>query len=192
MPKQLALASQLALFNMDGGGPTPTTGSKRFPRSQKLKDTCDMCSASKVRCNKEKPICSRCEQLGYPCFYSPARRMGRPHPPKRTASQNRVEVAGEPPERQPINRPTHESIESESNVPPNVAQTSLEHETQEQTTNKRLGSEVRFNSDAVLDFHRSAISLNGQLKSPPTDLYTRKKVRQQEHGEDTAMFNFYD
>ncbi|KAI9689783.1 MAG: hypothetical protein M1822_009665 [Bathelium mastoideum] len=34
-----------------------------------------MCSASKVRCDKRKPVCSRCQRLGYPCFYSPARRI---------------------------------------------------------------------------------------------------------------------
>ena len=34
-----------------------------------------MCSASKVRCDKQKPMCSRCEKLSYPCFYSPARRI---------------------------------------------------------------------------------------------------------------------
>ncbi|CEJ60096.1 hypothetical protein PMG11_08682 [Penicillium brasilianum] len=50
------------------------------PPSQKLKDSCDMCSSSKVKCNKEKPLCSRCRKLGYPCSYSPARRIGRPHP----------------------------------------------------------------------------------------------------------------
>lgn len=42
---------------------------------QRIKDTCDMCSASKVKCNKKKPICSRCGRLDYPCFYSPARRI---------------------------------------------------------------------------------------------------------------------
>lgn len=44
----------------------------------RLKDSCDMCSASKVRCNRQKPICIRCEKLGFQCFYSPARRVGRP------------------------------------------------------------------------------------------------------------------
>ena len=68
--------------------------------AHRLKDTCDMCelnrlyvlflgiwsnelclprnltgSASKVRCNKTKPVCNRCQRLGYPCFYSPARRI---------------------------------------------------------------------------------------------------------------------
>lgn len=48
-----------------------------------------MCSSSKVKCNKEKPMCSRCRKLGYPCFYSPARRIGRPHPSRRNASISR-------------------------------------------------------------------------------------------------------
>lgn len=48
-------------------------------RGQKLKDTCDICAASKVKCEKQRPQCSRCEKLGHRCFYSPARRKGRPH-----------------------------------------------------------------------------------------------------------------
>jgi hypothetical protein len=51
----------------------------RSTRIPKLKDACDMCSASKVKCDKTKPICSRCERLGYPCFYSPARRIRKRH-----------------------------------------------------------------------------------------------------------------
>ncbi|KAH8694993.1 hypothetical protein BGW36DRAFT_428889 [Talaromyces proteolyticus] len=53
----------------------PGTG----PSTQKLKDSCDMCSASKIRCDKQKPRCGRCIKLNYPCFYSPARRMGNSH-----------------------------------------------------------------------------------------------------------------
>ncbi|KAK7209426.1 hypothetical protein V2G26_016604 [Clonostachys chloroleuca] len=45
----------------------------------KLKDSCDACSAFKVRCTKEKPICSRCCKMKRSCRYSPARRAGRPH-----------------------------------------------------------------------------------------------------------------
>jgi hypothetical protein len=52
-------------------------------QSQRLKDTCDMCSASKVRCDKIKPVCGRCKRLEYPCFYSPARRI-----PKRPNHQS--------------------------------------------------------------------------------------------------------
>ncbi|CAG8933250.1 unnamed protein product [Penicillium salamii] len=48
------------------------------PKPPKLKDSCDKCSASKVRCTKEKPSCTRCDKLCYVCSYSPARRVGRP------------------------------------------------------------------------------------------------------------------
>ncbi|KAK3297915.1 uncharacterized protein B0H64DRAFT_393389 [Chaetomium fimeti] len=54
----------------------PAWSLERPPR--RLKDSCDMCSASKVRCDRQKPICGRCDKLAYPCFYSPARRVGRP------------------------------------------------------------------------------------------------------------------
>ncbi|KAB5566221.1 hypothetical protein GE09DRAFT_730862 [Coniochaeta sp. 2T2.1] len=52
----------------------------------KLKDSCDSCSASKVRCTKEKPTCTRCTKLEHDCYYSPARRIGRPN---RTFSSDR-------------------------------------------------------------------------------------------------------
>ena len=45
----------------------------------KLKDSCDVCSSSKLRCDKQKPTCSRCANLNRHCTYSPARRAGRPH-----------------------------------------------------------------------------------------------------------------
>ena len=67
---------------MDGAasksGPLRPTIGSGMPMP-KLKGSCDMCSASKVRCDKQKPICGRCKNLEYPCFYSPSRRVGRPH-----------------------------------------------------------------------------------------------------------------
>ena len=50
-----------------------------------------MCSASKVKCDKKRPICSRCARLDYPCFYSPARRIRKhrldDHSPTPSAGQ---------------------------------------------------------------------------------------------------------
>ncbi|OQD64769.1 hypothetical protein PENPOL_c007G01492 [Penicillium polonicum] len=66
---------------------TPHTASSLQP--PKLKDSCDKCSASKVRCTREKPFCSRCDKLGYTCFYSPARRAGRPYRSKKQVSEGR-------------------------------------------------------------------------------------------------------
>ncbi|KAK8061845.1 hypothetical protein PG994_008211 [Apiospora phragmitis] len=45
--------------------------------SRKLKDSCGLCSASKVRCEMGNPACARCTSLNEPCLYSPARRAGR-------------------------------------------------------------------------------------------------------------------
>ncbi|KAJ5933891.1 hypothetical protein N7454_006220 [Penicillium verhagenii] len=64
-----------------------TRSSSSIAPLQKLKDSCDKCSVSKVRCTKEKPSCKRCGKLGYTCFYSPARRVGRPHRSKDSSSQ---------------------------------------------------------------------------------------------------------
>ncbi|KAK4111489.1 hypothetical protein N656DRAFT_780786 [Canariomyces notabilis] len=53
---------------------------RRYQSQQlKLKDSCDPCSAAKVRCTKEKPSCARCDKFGHRCYYSPARRIGPPH-----------------------------------------------------------------------------------------------------------------
>ncbi|KAM5454274.1 hypothetical protein MaudCBS49596_002288 [Microsporum audouinii] len=55
----------------------------------KLKGSCDSCAASKVRCSKEKPTCSRCAKTGSSCLYSPARRIGRPHQHQTTTAAKR-------------------------------------------------------------------------------------------------------
>ncbi len=43
----------------------------------KLRDSCDSCSDAKIRCNKEKPVCSRCNVKSLTCCYGPSHRSGR-------------------------------------------------------------------------------------------------------------------
>ena len=43
----------------------------------KLRDSCDGCSEAKTKCNKEKPVCSRCQVKGLTCCYGPSHRSGR-------------------------------------------------------------------------------------------------------------------
>ena len=43
----------------------------------KLRDSCDGCSEAKTKCNKEKPVCSRCHVKGLTCCYGPSHRSGR-------------------------------------------------------------------------------------------------------------------
>lgn len=43
----------------------------------KLRDTCDACANSKLKCTKEKPTCSRCAKKGISCTYTVSKRKGR-------------------------------------------------------------------------------------------------------------------
>lgn len=43
----------------------------------KLRDSCQACAASKVKCHKEKPKCSRCAKRGLVCEYHATKRAGR-------------------------------------------------------------------------------------------------------------------
>ncbi|KAK3370621.1 hypothetical protein B0H63DRAFT_318719 [Podospora didyma] len=43
----------------------------------KLRSTCDRCTMLKVRCDKQKPRCERCEAANAPCVYGPYRWKGR-------------------------------------------------------------------------------------------------------------------
>ncbi|OJJ05022.1 hypothetical protein ASPVEDRAFT_197972 [Aspergillus versicolor CBS 583.65] len=52
----------------------------RVPNGQqprKLRDSCIHCANSKVKCNKEKPVCSRCARRRLDCEYKVSRRTGR-------------------------------------------------------------------------------------------------------------------
>ena len=53
--------------------------------TEKLRDSCQACAASKVKCNKEKPTCFRCKRRGTACHYFATKRPGR----KRISAQPR-------------------------------------------------------------------------------------------------------
>ncbi|KIX96237.1 uncharacterized protein Z520_08015 [Fonsecaea multimorphosa CBS 102226] len=46
--------------------------------NKKLRLSCDNCHAAKVKCTKERPLCSRCANSGASCVYSKSRRAGKP------------------------------------------------------------------------------------------------------------------
>ena len=59
---------------------TPTCGEDNDNdnnNSVKLRNSCRSCASSKVRCNKGKPTCSRCEARGIDCQYLQSKRPGR-------------------------------------------------------------------------------------------------------------------
>ncbi|KAK4499857.1 hypothetical protein PRZ48_008043 [Zasmidium cellare] len=53
----------------------------------KYRAACDHCSATKIKCNQERPICARCKALGRECHYSRSLRAGKP--PRSSQGLNR-------------------------------------------------------------------------------------------------------
>jgi hypothetical protein len=47
-------------------------------RAPKLRDSCDACAVAKIRCNRRKPTCTRCEKRRLLCEYKATKRAGRP------------------------------------------------------------------------------------------------------------------
>ncbi|KAL9608105.1 MAG: hypothetical protein Q9167_007043 [Letrouitia subvulpina] len=64
------------------GLPTPSSSASRrrtVPTTPKLRDSCQACASSKLKCLKEKPTCSRCAKRGIICEYVATKRGGRSH-----------------------------------------------------------------------------------------------------------------
>ena len=62
------------------GLPTPSSAVSRrptAPAAPKLRDSCQACAYSKLKCKKEKPTCSRCAKRGIKCEYVATKRGGR-------------------------------------------------------------------------------------------------------------------
>ncbi|KAL8927716.1 MAG: hypothetical protein Q9208_002131 [Pyrenodesmia sp. 3 TL-2023] len=47
------------------------------PSGVKLRDSCESCASSKVKCSRDKPTCRRCAERGTKCLYSIQQRTGR-------------------------------------------------------------------------------------------------------------------
>jgi hypothetical protein len=52
----------------------------------KLRHSCDACALSKVKCQKQKPTCSRCQRRGVACHYLAIKRSGRRYSSSRADS----------------------------------------------------------------------------------------------------------
>lgn len=64
-----------------------TTSTTTKSSTSKLRDSCQACAQSKVKCPKEKPTCSRCESRGITCQYFFTKRPGRRRENARTSSR---------------------------------------------------------------------------------------------------------
>ncbi|TID26013.1 Aflatoxin biosynthesis regulatory protein [Venturia nashicola] len=68
---------------------------------KKLRDACDYCALSKVRCNSRKPRCDRCQERGLACLYGLSNRKGRPGAktsPAQSSSSNGTPYHSQSPE----------------------------------------------------------------------------------------------
>ncbi|KAH8911860.1 hypothetical protein BR93DRAFT_26701 [Coniochaeta sp. PMI_546] len=55
-----------------------SNAARKAPRPVRMRASCDGCFLAKVKCSKDKPLCSRCITNGNECQYSPSSRAGKP------------------------------------------------------------------------------------------------------------------
>lgn len=101
----------------------------------KLRDSCDGCSDAKIKCNKDKPVCSRCNVKGLTCCYGPSHRSGRR---STTASK-----ASERPQKSPTSGPV-----------PALAQVAAPA-SQPAGTSNEIDTAAALNAASNTDFHFS-------------------------------------
>lgn len=65
--------------------------------TSKLRDSCQACALSKVKCHKEKPVCSRCAKRGIPCDYFITKRPGRKRNNSHQVDNEANDKSNEPP-----------------------------------------------------------------------------------------------
>lgn len=58
------------------------------PTGRKLRSTCNNCAASKIKCSREKPTCTRCAKRGLACEYFETKRAGRKQGSRSTTTSN--------------------------------------------------------------------------------------------------------
>lgn len=70
--------------------PTKATRGSGSPKI-KLRASCDGCYLTKIKCDKARPMCSRCLTYGIDCVYSPSSRSGRAKRDSENRSQDYYE-----------------------------------------------------------------------------------------------------
>ena len=57
--------------------PTMRSQGQSKPREPRMRDSCEACAKSKLKCSRDKPTCKRCQNRGLACLYCPSQRAGR-------------------------------------------------------------------------------------------------------------------
>ncbi|OCL10940.1 hypothetical protein AOQ84DRAFT_205433 [Glonium stellatum] len=73
-----AFTADMELESIETPVPRPSTSRRNTDRPPKLRSSCDICANAKVKCDRERPVCQRCQNSGMRCNYSISRRMGKP------------------------------------------------------------------------------------------------------------------
>ncbi|KAH8810946.1 putative C6 transcription factor [Xylogone sp. PMI_703] len=103
MPICIYSLNQFELLTMAASYTSPAlTASASTPSGRtitqtapKLRDSCHACAASKLKCYKEKPTCSRCAKRGITCEYVAVKRAGR-KPSRPSTDSNRENSTSNP------------------------------------------------------------------------------------------------
>ncbi|KAK8042496.1 hypothetical protein PG994_012979 [Apiospora phragmitis] len=66
-------AASRAVEPGENGGMETTTMTLKPPNQRRTRGTCDTCKNRKVKCTKEHPVCSVCQEAGETCVYLPPR-----------------------------------------------------------------------------------------------------------------------
>lgn len=145
---------------------SPKTRSDVIPgRLETLRESCDNCAKSKVRCGKEQPQCQRCMNQGVRCMYSPSQRMR-----KRKPRSVRVSQQPRSPSRLAAAEPSHGAV----TPPPSAAALPLVPNTVtadlRQTSVMHNHSSAPFNLvdadlDSLMTWDDSALASSGQEAS---------------------------
>ncbi|SCU89372.1 LAMI_0D13344g1_1 [Lachancea mirantina] len=79
----------------------------RESKKSRISHVCDACRQKKVKCDKKKPICTRCTKLGLKCVYTPFRKKEAPATIE--SLQNELEILRAKLARTPLSSSSSES-----------------------------------------------------------------------------------
>ncbi|KAK7927311.1 hypothetical protein PG985_004309 [Apiospora marii] len=109
--------------NAQNGGMETTTMTLNLPKQRRTRGTCDTCKNRKVKCTKEHPVCSVCQEAGETCVYLPPRPRRKSEKPAEKSAEAadpdtdvQAEEEDDAGEREQIEQPEH--IEPPQNVQP--------------------------------------------------------------------------
>ena len=147
---------------LNPGSPSAPSSPKRRNTASdgsQLRNSCEACASSKVKCSGRKPTCDRCEKRGFMCEYFAAKRAGR-----KPASSNSSEASSQPVQDAEASREPERST-------PQAAYASPEGTASEISDNRRdLGP---FDQLFFPDLANSNPTSSGFTPSFPVDLLSR-------------------